>query len=264
MMIAEAFRQAVNSDIREFSLLFDSLRRAYPDEIARLGLAYLSEKGPDDVGKQVVGWLCNGNRYLPLLLDRKLLTLEAAAKMIKLFRDAELQFFPKFAGLISQTEVQCNSRELQSAIELVMRLGNYDALSFPIRALTNHQDPCVQSKGVKALWHLLPNTSAIQHRHFHSEDARVRANAIEAIWRSNTPEAESIFLSALRDTDHRVILNALVGRYFVGDAGAFDKMVELSKHESAKVRRAAVWAFGFILDRRARPVLEQLVCDLVP
>jgi HEAT repeat protein len=94
-----------------------------------------------------------------------------------------------------------------------------------------------------------------------SEDSRVRANAIEAVWFHQTPESAAIFRNALSDPCHRVVVNALVGLYYQNDETALETLISLTRHPAESFRAAAVWAFGHIYDDRAIKPLMSLVDD---
>jgi HEAT repeat protein len=96
-----------------------------------------------------------------------------------------------------------------------------------------------------------------------SEDARVRASAVEALVgrATNAEDARSVFRAALQDKNHRVVGNALVGLYSMGDKSALDEMIVLSKHKDHLFRAAMAWAMGFVKDIRAIPTLREMNSD---
>jgi HEAT repeat protein len=108
---------------------------------------------------------------------------------------------------------------------------------------------------VKALCKLKSNTTIVA-RQLKSTDARVRANAIEALWHSGTAEVEAIFRSALLDEHHRVVINAVIGLHFLGDASACSKLLAYTTHPNEMYRLAAVWALGYLAHPEAILALQ--------
>lgn len=91
------------------------------------------------------------------------------------------------------------------------------------------------------------------------EDPRVRANAVEALWSNPDPRAHSVFLEALKDTNNRVIGNAILGLYLSGSTTAIAATVELASRQSALFRGTAAWIMGRTADPRFLGVLGRLL-----
>ncbi len=108
------------------------------------------------------------------------------------------------------------------ALALLDGLKDYSVLFPWLRGLTACADERIRSQAVKAFCKLRSNTAVIL-RQLKAEDGRVRANAIEALWMIQTPEAADIFREALGDRHHRVVVNALIGLYRQNDPSAFEK-----------------------------------------
>lgn len=73
-------------------------------------------------------------------------------------------------------------------------------------------------------------------------DARVRANAIEALW--GVAEARGLFHSAFGDFNHRVLANAIVGTHMVSGEDLTGKVEQLIVSPSENFRAAGAWAAG--------------------
>jgi len=93
-------------------------------------------------------------------------------------------------------------------------------------------------------------------------DPRVRAAAVEALWQQ-TPSAEvrSMLQSAVSDPHHRVVTNALVGLYRLGDPEALPSLIDLATHRDPLFRAACAWSLGFIADPLGKPTLQDLRRD---
>lgn len=92
-------------------------------------------------------------------------------------------------------------------------------------------------------------------------DARVRANAVEALWNIDGPEAVSIFQYAAQDAVSRVAANALVGLYLAGKAEALAGIDYMAQDKDPDRRATAAWAMGRTGDRRFAAWLKKLIQD---
>ncbi len=145
-------------------------------------------------------------------------------------------------------------------MSLVPTLGDYTALLPWLKKLAEHGDERVKSRAVKLLCELRPNNTNIQ-RHVREEKPRVRANAIEALWNTNAPEAAIVFEAAASDTNHRVAANALLGLHLQGNPAALPRIIELSESPDPLFRTAMAWCLGSIRDERCVSALQRLSKD---
>ena len=137
------------------------------------------------------------------------------------------------------------------------------AIASPVRVvlispLLHHPDARVQSKASLLVGKTNQNWRWVQQR-LRDPDARVRANALEALWGMNTQEAKAIFRQALDDSDNRVVGNALVGQYRAGDPKCTEKIAALADDSREEFRGTAIWAMQQIGDPAFIPVLAGLL-----
>jgi HEAT repeat protein len=255
----EMFQNLAESDLAGFTAFFRSLREEFPQEAVRCCLRYLATHELDHAARRMITWL-TWVRYMPSLLDEEILSVSEAAHVAEILRQSDPQFF---VGLCRLTDdPQSDWKQVSRALTLAGSLGDPNVLIPWMRGLTRHPNERIRSKAVKGMCEIRTNKALIE-RQLQSDDARVRANAIEAVWHSNNPDAEGLFRSALSDPHHRVVANALVGLYYKNDSTALEKMIELTKHPSPDFRAAMAWALGHIGDAKARPALEELTTDPV-
>ena len=95
-------------------------------------------------------------------------------------------------------------------------------------------------------------------------DARVRANAVEALWNVDVPEVVGYYHQAVMDPVPRVAANALVGLYLAGKAEALAGIDAMARDEDAGRRASATWAMGRTGDRRFITGLKRLIKDEHP
>ena len=92
-------------------------------------------------------------------------------------------------------------------------------------------------------------------------DPRVRANAIESLWETDTPEARTLLSFAANDANNRVVGNALLGLYHLGESSVLADVVRLAGHESALFRSSAAWVMGEAGDPRFTEALRPMISD---
>ncbi len=249
------------TSLEKFTIFFGKVRETFPAEVARGCLTYLAENPSDQPGKQMIVWLCRGEDYLNHLLDPTLLSEDSARRVLAIFRNTDPQFLVKFSKITGASGA--DAHRVRRALAVVDGLGDFNVLLPWFRALTHNPDERIRSKATKVLCSLRPNKAMIE-RQLQSDDERVRANAVEAMWGTTTLEAEHIFNSVLADSNHRVVGNALVGLHLLKDQSAFEKITEFTKHPSPTFRRAMTWVLAYIQDNRAIPVLESMRNDASP
>ena len=86
-----------------------------------------------------------------------------------------------------------------------------------------------------ALCRMRPNRPLID-RQLESPDARVRANAIEALWHTPPGNTTRVFRDALGDDHHRVVVNALLGLYYHCDDSFYEHVAALASHPEPRFR----------------------------
>jgi hypothetical protein len=157
--------------------------------------------------------------------------------------------------------VESGRRRRIRSIEILRRaLRSSRLMPFQVQ-LMRQDDPFVRSKAAQYLAELT-NNSAWFYSQLKDPDPRVRANAVEALWRSDMPDAEYVFREALQDSHHRVATTALVGLWLLGhqDESA-ERLIATSEVSNAATRAAAAWAMGAIGNRRFFDNLVRLTKD---
>jgi hypothetical protein len=255
--IQELLWSTANRDPEHFNVIFGRLRKMLPDEVTEACLGYIAQNGLDPAGYSMAFWLSLYSRYLAILFDPSALSSEVATKALAVLKTTDVQIFRKFLKAAEQIDLP---PRLLRALSLVPTLGDYTALLPWLKKLAQHGDERVKSRAVKLLCELRPNHANI-HRHVQEEKPRVRANAIEALWNTNAPEAASVFKVAASDANHRVAANALVGLHLQADPSALPRITELSESPDPLFRTAMAWCLGFIRDERGRPTLQRLSKD---
>jgi HEAT repeat protein len=231
----------------------------FPDEVAEACLYYIASRELNAAGRSMAFWLSSQGRYVNILFESDAVPADVARKALAALKTVDEAFLVRF---LKAAEQITSSRAILRALSLVPALGDYSILIPWLRRLSVHSNARVASRAVKLLCGLRPNKALIE-RQMLSKDPRVRANAIEGLWHSRTPEAKDLLKLAAADPSHRVVGGALVGLHLQGDESAFARMGELSTHPDPLMRAAMAWGFGFIGDERAMPFLYGLSRDAV-
>jgi len=119
-------------------------------------------------------------------------------------------------------------------------------------------DSRVRSRAALLTARINKNTSWIG-RLLRDDDARVQANAVEALWEFDAAAAKPLLRAASRSRHNRVAGNALVGLYGISELGAIRMMFEMAEHKEARFRATALWAMGETADSRFVPYLSEQV-----
>ena len=137
------------------------------------------------------------------------------------------------SGLVQDSAKALRLLDILSAISNQIRV-------VVIGSLLHNADSRVRSKAVLLIGRAQQNAGRVK-QHMYDPDARVRANALEALWGADPNEARPVFQKALDDPANRVVGNALVGLYLMKDPTCTQRIIAMSKHPDEKFRQTAVW-----------------------
>lgn len=124
-------------------------------------------------------------------------------------------------------------------------------------------NPHLRSKAVLLIGRGSRSVKWVRHRLAES-DPRVRANAVEAIWNVETPEARELLRFATADANNRVAGNALLGLYWLGDGSVIAEVVKMAGLDDSLFRMSAAWVMGETGDARFSECLRKLLADPNP
>ena len=148
-------------------------------------------------------------------------------------------------------------------MEILAEIADSTRVLPSLMRLLRHPNPHLRSKVVKMIGQGSKSVKWVRAKLAES-DPRVRANAIEALWGVDSPEARALLHFAVSDASNRVLGNALLGLYFLGDCAALEEMVKLSTHESSLFRSTAAWAMGETGDVRFSDIVRRLLLEHKP
>jgi len=264
--VHEVFASIGADSLADFETRYREMYEASPLRAVRLFLYYLSVRGLDPLADVMAYWAASGTLHISVLLDTNVLDKESitpavAYHAMPFLPELDPRFLYKFATTVAALE---DVVAIQRALRLVPALFDYSILIPWLRTLSGHSDARVKSRAVKLLCQVRPSSGQIK-RTLESRDDRVRASVIEALWNPRMTrkdqEVRSILQAAVNDPSHRVVANALVGLYLMGDSDALQKMIELCEAKNHLFRAAMAWAMGVVEDLRAVPALQRLALE---
>jgi HEAT repeat protein len=227
------------------------------DDLARIALQFLKSDPDPEAASSVAAMLTVDRHYYPHLIDAALLTGDECVLVAR-----KLSTVDEFigAGIARAAADEIKSENLARALHIFDTLHKTNIAIHWVRRMTQHEDPRVRSRAAKMLGALYVNIPVIE-RQLDAEDARVRANAVEALWGTSTIMAKRLLQRAASDRHHRVAANGLLGLFLANDPDAEGKIIQAAQSVSPEWRAAMAWAMGKACSSVFVPCLEQLCKD---
>jgi hypothetical protein len=129
--------------------------------------------------------------------------------------------------------------------------------------LMRHTNPKIRSKAALLVGRSNKSCKWVEQR-LAEEDPRVRANAVESLWGTNSADAKNVFWAAVHDPDNRVAGNALLGLYRLGDVTSIPLIVDLAADPRTDFRVTGMWLMGETADPRFLSILARMISDPEP
>jgi HEAT repeat protein len=129
--------------------------------------------------------------------------------------------------------------------------------------LMRHSNPKIRSKAALLVGRSNKSCKWVEQR-LGEQDARVRANAVESLWGTNSADAKNVFWAAVNDPDNRVAGNALLGLYRLGDVTSIPLIVDLATDPRTDFRVTGMWLMGETEDPRFLSILARMISDPEP
>ena len=239
----------------------------------------LSARAPERVVETVLplyqsGSLGEASRFIASLLSSDHCTaaklcdpsasLEGSVNLVKTLTEYEPNFDARFAkDLLKNDEMSLARR--QRGLEVLKRLDHGSRLTHILVQFLRDPDTRIQSKAAM-MFGQITSARGVVERLLRDQDPRVRANLIEGLWKSTDTEGcRELFRQALKDPNHRVVGNALVGLYRLGEHRDFiAHLAKMAGRPEPLFRAAAAWALGQTGETRYTTALRRMVHDADP
>lgn len=227
-------------------------------------LETLPEDAP--VRQFVVGLLAASEHLPAILADPSVMSLREASALASWLARSEPTLDLKLArwllrGLGDQPDRDASDpARILRILDILAALPEGGRVVSALVQLLRHGNPKVRSKAAMLVGRCLKSAQWAE-RWLNEPDPRLRANVVQCLWGVESPSVTEVFKTALGDSNNRVVGNAIVGLYLLGDPAAPELLMEMARHKSASFRATAAWAMGFLQDARFLPILERLLKD---
>jgi hypothetical protein len=149
----------------------------------------------------------------------------------------------------------------ERALEIIAATGDARQLEEGLRLLLDHASPRIRSKIALLIAQARPDPQWVGQRILLEPDARLRANLIEGLWRTDSDETRDVLWAAVDDADNRVVANALLGLAYLGETEALKLIRRMTLHPQPLFRVSGAWAMGETDDPSFASELERLQQD---
>ncbi len=241
------------------------LQATDPSGFALSAVRLLAGKAEKSPGVQyVAGLLFAGNLLIDPLLDEDALPLGAAIALARNLATAEPVLDARLLRkLLSNAggEVQTiKASAALRALHLVAAISDCTRLSSYLIQLLRHPSAEVQCKVVLLLGRANLNLTRAK-TFLASDDARLRANAVESLWGHQSGAVQEVLRGAINDSSGRASMNALLELCRQGDREAFQRISRAAGSGEAVERSRAAWAMGESGDPEFALPLDKLAQD---
>jgi hypothetical protein len=241
----QSLMQLLTSDARAFAMA---------------GIRVLANAKPSPGARFLMYLLIKEKLLTPGLLDPGTSSLKDAIAAVTSIDQMGSNLQPALEMALTRA---LQSRATQDCADQVMRI--LDLLA-PIAAqncwpsfqseLMTYPNAAVRSKAALLIGRDTRNIAWISRRMM-DKDARVQANAIEALWTMDAAESRPVFTAALRSANNRVAANAALGLYRIADLKAVKALLDMVRHADPLFRVSGLWAIAETEDPRFIPFLME-------
>ncbi len=255
-------------EARALRLLFESNRFAF----LAAALPVLRDES-DSGGLHYIATLLHSNDLLLApLCSPQVFTAEEAIRISRHLMEVDAQFDLRLLRNGVNNNGSTSPEELERLfgtppgmrmLEILGEISDGARVISTMTQLMSHPDPRVRSKAALLVGRSNKNHKWVKDR-LSEADPRVRANAIESLWGSDTAGSRAVFWTALGDDDDRVVGNAILALYRLGDPASIQLLLQLIAHPEISFRTTGVWAMGEAGDPRFMPILARMITEQVP
>jgi hypothetical protein len=227
--------------------------------------AALRTHGDSPGFQPLIKLLAQNNGVLRQLCDPELLDKESSIDLAQRIARIEPELDSRLVRLLpgrgSDNSDPANALISERVLELLGSITVSNRVVPMLAHLIKHPNARLRAKVSLLIARWTRNVRMAEDR-LEETDARVRANAIEALWGDKTSRATTVLWRAVNDVDNRVVGNALFGLYELRDQKIIPYILNMAAHQKPKFRATAAWTMGQTHDPQFLPALESLTHDL--
>ncbi|MBZ5580426.1 MAG: HEAT repeat domain-containing protein [Acidobacteriia bacterium] len=175
-------------------------------------------------------------------------------------------FDVKLAGLLPRRHAdqrRLDTQNMLRVLDVLDAISPGSRLVLAVNHLTHHPDQHIASKAALVVGRRLQSKQWVKGQ-MTSEDPRVRANVLEALWGIHSESAREAFRIGVNDENNRVVGNALVGLHPFGEPGLSEFVARMLEDPRPAFRWTAAWVMGRIGDPQFGEKLQRALQDKDP
>ena len=261
--ILEALVRNFDRDVAENRKLIREQLDNDPQAFYRNAIALL-KNADESRGFQHLVLLLVSNGFLARALGDSSLSREEAIAFgraaMRANPTADVELAKGLADSTTQPDGPVQVETALRLMEILAEISDGRRIAPSLMRLMRHSNPYIRSKAVLMIGRGNLSVKWVRGR-LAEADPRIRANAVEALLGLDSPEAEEVLRFALADVNNRVVGNALLGLYLMGDCSSIPEIVKMSSNESPLFRSSAAWVMGETGDPRFAEVLVRMLVE---
>lgn len=150
--------------------------------------------------------------------------------------------------VVEQSEAGMPVRDSLYLLEMLNRaIPELTRVSSILAPLLSSREPRITSKLIVMLGGKSGTAESLR-QHLHNPDDRVRANAVESARLVPSKQSLEVLKIATADHNNRVVGNALLALYRLGNTDVIEAVKKMSSHSAPAFRATAAWVMGEIAD----------------
>ena len=214
--------------------------------------------------QELMKMVAQSDELISHLCDSDAFTREAAIELARQMVQFEPQLDTKLVRLLPVPDgaVKREHAATERILELLEAVSTCARIVNPLAHLMRDPNLRLRAKAALLIGRRVQNTRLAAECLQNQDDARVRANAVESLWGSSAASVGEVLLSAMNDSNNRVVGNALLGLYRLQDPVAIARIFAMSADTRPQFRATAAWTMGQTADPRFLPALEKAARDL--
>jgi len=218
-------------------------------------LSVLADGGLSHGASYLVSLLLRENALADALCDPALLTVEAAAAVAKIAVAVERRFGVDLVRRLTSLD-PTEQTQAERLLKIVEEVLDSMIVRPNLVPLLSHFNGRLRSKAALLVGRM-NKSPQLASSQVSDLDARVRANAVEALWGVEDPACEAIFCKAACDRNQRVAANGAIGLYSLQKVCSIQLLHQLAERPMLECNVSAIWAMGKIASPRFQPVVSQ-------
>ncbi len=236
-----------------------------PVDFCAEALKMLRDSGPFPARECLVRVLLESDVLLAPLCDPLSFSRAKARNLASIYATVQPRLASRIlARMLSTTVAAANTLSglaAERAVEIIASTGDPRQLETGLGLLLDHVNPRIRSKIGLLIAQARSDAQWVGQHIMMEPDARLRANLIEGLWRTDSDEARDVLWEAAGDANNRVVANALLGLAYLGDPEALHLIRRMTAHPHPLFRTSGAWAMGETGDASFASDLDRLQQD---